>query len=255
MPENESSSTLWRTILGVRFFAGHADEAVRLGLAGGLVVVPAAPALVNLGTDAEYTRALTTADLALTDSGLMVMLWNLLERDRVIRTSGLEYLVLMLKNPGFEQGRGTVWIMPGETACAKACTWLASQGIAIARDDCYLAPIYGPGRIDDPALARFLENKKPRQVVVALGGGTQERLGLFIRENVATATGIHCIGAALGFLSGDQVRIPMWADALVLGWLFRCLSAPGKFLPRYLVALRLIPLMIKQRHASCSGGL
>lgn len=237
----------WRTILGVRFFAGPADEAVRLGLEGGLVVVPAAPALVNLGTDAEYTRALTTADLALTDSGLMVLLWNLLERDCVIRTSGLEYLVLMLEHAEFAQGRGTAWIMPGETACAKACDWLAAQGIAIARDDCYLAPLYGPGRINDPALARFLETKKPRQVVVALGGGTQERLGLFIRENVPATTGIHCIGAALGFLSGDQVRIPMWADAMMLGWLFRCISAPRKFLPRYVAALKLIPLMLARR--------
>jgi len=244
----ENDSPLWRTILGVRFFVGPAREAVQLGLAGGLVVVPAAPALVKLGTDDEYTRALTTADLALTDSGLMARLWNLFERDSIIRTSGLEYLVLMLKHPDFEQGRCTVWIMPGEAATAKAREGLAAQGITILQDDCYLAPIYGPGPIDDPALARFLETKNPRQIVVALGGGTQERLGLFIREKVAPGTGIHCIGAALGFLSGDQVRIPMWADALVLGWLFRCLSAPAKFLPRYVTALRLIPLMWKRRH-------
>ena len=35
------------------------------------------------------------------------------------------------------------------------------------------------------------------------------------------APAIHCIGAALGFLTGDQVRIPHWADQWILGWLFR----------------------------------
>jgi UDP-N-acetyl-D-mannosaminuronic acid transferase (WecB/TagA/CpsF family) len=58
---------------------------------------------------------------------------------------------------------------------------------------------------------------------------------------------IHCIGAALGFLSGDQVNIPDWADRLFLGWLFRCLSQPAKFFPRYFKALRLLPLLLNNR--------
>ena len=58
---------------------------------------------------------------------------------------------------------------------------------------------------------------------------------------------IHCIGAAIGFLTGNQVRIPGWADRLFLGWLFRCLSEPGKFVPRYWKACKLVPLMIRYR--------
>jgi hypothetical protein len=57
--------------------------------------------------------------------------------------------------------------------------------------------------------------------------------------------GIHCIGAAIGFLSGEQVRIPMWVDYLYLGWLWRSVSAPTKFVPRYWKATRLVWLMIR----------
>ena len=73
----------------------------------------------------------------------------------------------------------------------------------------------------------------------------QERLGLFLQEKLDYQPGIHCIGAAIGFLTGDQVRIPMWADAWKLGWVFRCFAAPRLFIPRYLKALKLIPLLIK----------
>ena len=61
-------------LLGIRFFVGSADEAVQIGLQGGLVVVPAAPALVELQTNEYYREAVFGADLAITDSGLMVLL-------------------------------------------------------------------------------------------------------------------------------------------------------------------------------------
>jgi len=61
---------LFQRILGVKFFTGTAEEAVQIGMQGGLVVVPAAPALVELQTNAEYREAIFNADLAITDSSL-----------------------------------------------------------------------------------------------------------------------------------------------------------------------------------------
>jgi N-acetylglucosaminyldiphosphoundecaprenol N-acetyl-beta-D-mannosaminyltransferase len=57
---NQSS---FERILGIRFFTGSAEEAVQIGLQGGLVVVPAAPALVELPEDEFYREALLNADL------------------------------------------------------------------------------------------------------------------------------------------------------------------------------------------------
>src|SRR5690242_900952 len=86
----------FRQILGVRFFVGSTPEAVRMGSRGGLVVAPAAPSLVDLRYDSEYRRALLQADLAITDSGLLVLLWCALMLERIPRVSGLAYLKQLL---------------------------------------------------------------------------------------------------------------------------------------------------------------
>ena len=51
----------------------------------------------------------------------------------------------------------------------------------------------------------------------------------------------------MAFLSGDQVRIPRWADALGLGWMFRSVSDPRRYGPRYWDARNLAPLIIRYR--------
>ena len=102
------------------------------------------------------------------------------------------------------------------------------------------------GVVDD-VLVGLAAKRKPRHIVVCLGGGTQERVGLMLKRQCAFPTSIHCIGAAIGFLTGNQVRIPSWADRFFLGWLFRCLSEPAKFVPRYWKACKLVPMMIRYR--------
>ena len=241
------SSDSFRVILGIRFFAGPADEAVQLGLRGGLVVVPSAPVLVTMTEDPQTRRALVESKLALTDSGLMVILWNFIRRDRVKRVSGLEYLHLILKEPALSQPGATFWIMPNQTALARCLAWLTRGGYPIAEENFYIAPFYGKGTIRDEALLEKISRLKPQHIFTAVGGGVQERLGYYLQENLVFTPGIHCIGAAIGFLSGDQVHIPLWADAWRIGWLFRCFAAPRLFIPRYMRALRLIPILLKYR--------
>jgi len=60
-----------------------------------------------------------------------------------------------------------------------------------------------------------------------------------LREHYAHRPAIHCIGAALGFVTGYQIAIPNWADRLYLGWLFRLFANPRRFFPRALSALAL----------------
>lgn len=237
----------YRRILGIRFFAGTPAEAVRIGMRGGLVVVPAAPALVDLETSPAYRDALLNADLAITDSGMMVLLWQLLTRERLERVSGLEYLKLLLAESSVREPGAVAWIMPTPAARAQNVAWLQTQGFPTTDDDCYLAPMYGDGELGDSALIEWLHRRRPNHIVVGLGGGVQERLGLYLRRTLDYRPGIHCIGAAIGFLSGEQARIPMWADFLYLGWFFRCLSAPKKFIPRYWRARTLAGIMWKYR--------
>jgi UDP-N-acetyl-D-mannosaminuronic acid transferase (WecB/TagA/CpsF family) len=81
---------------------------------------------------------------------------------------------------------------------------------------------------------------------LTLGGGTQEQVGYYIKRNLDFRPAIHCIGAAIAFLSGDQVRIPEWADRLYLGWLFRCFSK-SSYVSRYWNARKLLPLILHYR--------
>jgi UDP-N-acetyl-D-mannosaminuronic acid transferase (WecB/TagA/CpsF family) len=241
------SEESFRTILGIRFFAGPADEAVQLGLRGGLVVVPSAPVLVTMVEDLPTRLALLDSKLALTDSGLMVMLWNLLRRDHVRRVSGLEYLHLILQQPALAQPGATFWIMPNPAALKRCFAWLTTRGFLLKEENFYVAPFYGKGPLRDEALLEKLSFLQPKHIFTAVGGGTQERLGNYLQQNLTYNPGIHCIGAAIGFLTGDQVHIPLWADAWRIGWLFRCVAAPRTFLPRYWRALSLIPLILKYR--------
>jgi len=234
----------FRQILGIRFFVGDAEEAVARMSGGGLLVVPAAPALKNLANDPAYREALQGADLVITDSAFMVMIWNRLKRDSIRRVSGLKYLSSLLKHPDFYHPGGSFWIMASEASARRNKNWLRRRGIELAPSDCYVAPLYGK-TISDPALLRLIDERRPRHVVVTLGGGTQERLGLYLRGELDCKPSIHCVGAAIAFLSGDQVLIPKWADRMYLGWLFRCLSDPRRYMPRYWDARKLLSLMVR----------
>jgi UDP-N-acetyl-D-mannosaminuronic acid transferase (WecB/TagA/CpsF family) len=237
----------YRQILGIRFFTGSAAEAVKIGLSGGLVVVPAAPALVEIERDKAYREALLNADLVLTDSGFMVLLWNLMKFEKIRRTSGLEYLKLLLEQRAFRTAKSVLWILPTEKSRRTNLGWLKAQGLPVTDDDCYVAPLFEGESVVDPKLLSVIETRRPAQIVIALGGGIQEKLGFYLKKNVSYKPGIHCIGAAIGFLSGEQVNIRRWADHFFLGWLFRCVSQPTKFLPRYWKARRLLAMMLKYR--------
>jgi exopolysaccharide biosynthesis WecB/TagA/CpsF family protein len=236
----------FRQILGIQFFVGGARRAIDLLRNGGLLVVPAAPALKNLAVDVGYREALLGADLVITDSSLMVMVWNFMQRDNIRRLSGLEYLAELLVSADFRGRRRSFWIMASPESSAINLAWLREQNIEVQPEDVYLAPMYGPV-IDDEALLEQVRQRRPTDIIVTLGGGTQERLGLYLKRHLDQRPAIHCIGAAISFLSGDQVHIPMWADRFYLGWLFRCVSEPKRYVPRYWAARKLIALMLRYR--------
>lgn len=241
IPENQ-----YRQILGLQFFTGNPMQAVELMRTGGLLVVPAAPALKDLPFNPAYREALLNADLTITDSGFMVLLWNVIQRDNISKVSGLAYLRELLKQEDLREPGNTFWIMASLASRERNLAWLSSQGLSVTEDDIYIAPMYGE-TIDDPACLEAIRRRSPRHIVVTIGGGTQERLGLYLKRNLDFRPAIHCVGAAIAFLSGDQVRIPVWADTFYLGWLFRCLSEPKRYINRYWGARKLLPLILRYR--------
>ena len=191
------------TILGVRFFNGTVDEAVEtMSIKGGLLVVPAAPTLVKICYDEGYRGAVTSADMVIADSGAMVLLWKIFTGRRVERISGLKFLKRLVARLESQPNERVLWIVPTAVAYEKTITWLRSVNLT-ATADFYIAPRYAVEVRDDALLAK-IGNPCPTHVVVGIGGGVQEKLGLFLKENLHARPAIHCIGAALAFLTGDQ---------------------------------------------------
>ena len=241
-----SSDQLKTTILGIDFFRGTARQAVDRMHSGGLLVVPAAPALKDVETNADYRSALLGADLALPDSAFMVMIWNRISGDTLPRISGLEYLRELLKRSAVRRPGNTLWIMASEISAKRNLAWLTRQGITVPDECVYIAPMYS-GKVEDIELLQLLERMKPQNVLVTIGGGTQERLGLYLKSQLSFVPALHCVGAAIAFLSGDQVYIPVWADKCYLGWFFRSASEPMRYVPRYWDARKLLRLMVRYR--------
>ncbi len=252
MPVAKSSETT--PVLGVSFFNQPVAAAVDfLQATRGYLVVPAAPAMVKLRHDEAFRAALTGADMAIADSGLMVLLWRILRRQNLTRISGLAYLKELLARPAVRSTSARCyWILPNQSACAKAKAWLRSSGFDISDELFYIAPHYR-AKVEDAALLALLEHTQPEQIIIAIGGGPQEKLGRYLKLNCTFRPAIHCIGAALGFLTGDQVGIPDWADRLYLGWFFRLLAQPRVFIPRLASAWQL-PWLIARYGAEMPEG-
>src|SRR5437763_3442549 len=124
----------FQQILGIRFFDGTPAEAVSyLTRSGGYVVVPAAPGLVKLRCDADFRAALVQADLAIADSGLMVLLWQLLAGRRIARIAGLTYLKRLLALPEIRESGKAFWILPTKPAVEQARKSLGHAAIPARR--------------------------------------------------------------------------------------------------------------------------
>lgn len=233
-------------ILGISFFGESVESCYNLlNQNGGLLTAPSGPGLANTLNDTLYYESLRNSDIVIPDSGYMVLLWNVFHRPKIQRVSGLAFINyfvcaypnepnqrLLLVNPTLEEQRANV-------------LYLQSVGIKVSEKDCYIAPFYRDGQVEDTQLCTLIEQRKPTWVLINIGGGTQEILGYYLKKHLSYLPAIACTGAAIAFKTGKQVDIPAWADRLYLGWLFRILSSPRKYYGRYAEALPLAKLIWK----------
>ena len=226
-------------ILGLRFFDGDVDEAVAfIHRHGGFLVAPSGTCFARLREDEPYRRAMLSADLAIADSGLMVLTWRLLRREKIQRISGLKYLKQLVVSLKAEIGVKVFWILPNEAARRKLLDWSQREALSVKTEDCYVAPRYRL-EVEDRDLLALVEERRPSHIVIAIGSGPQEKLGYYLRENLSYRPAIHCTGAAIGFITGDQIAIPDWADRFFLGWFLRLIAQPRAFIPRLARGLEL----------------
>ena len=208
----------------------------------GLFVFPAAPALATIDRSDKYYMSLRKADLVFFDSGLFVLLLRIFKNIDVLKFSGYKFLKLFFNYLRQNKKKKIFLIDPNSKFSRSNKIFLQNLGIKKIYN--YLAPKYKERNLIDKKLLTKLKKIKPDFVLINIGGGKQEILGLYLKQNLKNKTTILCTGAAISFFTKDQAPINSLIDELYLGWFVRLLFNPFVFFKRYIYGLKLIPMVI-----------
>ena len=233
-------------LFGIKFISSDYNSIITRLNKGSFMVVPAAPALATINEDKKYYEALLNSDFAIPDSGYMVLLINLFKKMKIKKLSGYAFIQKFIREKVLRKENCLFLIDPSKKDININNEFLHNNDILIDIENHYCAPFYNREKIIDPILLEILEQKRPKYILVNLGGGVQERLGSYLKNNLSYAPGIICTGAAISFLTGRQARIPNIIDRLYLGWLWRIFNKPTIFIPRYLKGIKLAIMLLKK---------
>jgi len=234
------------SILGIPFIHGKVEDVFAyLNEKGGLLTVPAAPNLATIPKDKLYYKSLLESDIVIPDSGLMVLMWKLISFKPINKISGLLFMNHFLDCLSIVEQKKIFLINPNEAEGEINRAFLNKRGLNITKDNIYAAPYYEDDSIEDAVLLSKIQAQRPHWIMINIGGGVQEKLGLFLKESLSYAPAILCTGAAIAFKTGSQINIPNWADKFYLGWFYRCLSNPKLYVSRYTKGFKLVIIMLK----------
>jgi exopolysaccharide biosynthesis WecB/TagA/CpsF family protein len=83
---------------------------------------------------------------------------------------------------------------------------------------------------------QFIEHSSPfRFCFLAIGSPQQELIAQKLKHRGIARGMALCVGASLNFLTGKEVRAPLWMQKLGLEWLYRLMGDPKRLAKRYLV--------------------
>jgi len=207
----------------------------------GYFTFPSGPGLASINSSKEYFVSLQKSDLVFFDSGFFVILLRFFKGIKVNKFSGYKFIELFLKYIKKNKRKVILCIDPNFKYSQNNKILLSKLGVKKVYN--YIAPKYNTKNIKDLKLVNLINTINPDFVLNNIGGGTQEILGLYLRERIKYKTTIICTGAAISFFTGDQAPINNFIDRLYLGWLARLIFNPITFFKRYFFALRLIPLV------------
>tara|TARA_B100000161_G_scaffold257331_1_gene221168 strand:- start:1545 stop:2279 length:735 start_codon:yes stop_codon:yes gene_type:complete len=208
----------------------------------GLFVFPAGPGLASLEKSDKYYESIREADFVFFDSGFFVLLLKIFKNINVNKFSGYKFLNLFLNYLKKNKHKSIFCIDPNLKFSKSNKNYFKNLGIKKIYN--YLAPIYEEKNLTDKKLLRQIKKVKPDFILTNIGGGRQEILGLYLKNNLKIKTTILCTGAAISFFTKDQAPINNFIDKFYLGWFVRLIFNPLIFSKRYLHGLRLIPMVL-----------
>lgn len=220
----------------IKFFSGSYTEIKKRISRGGVLVAPAASALSNINENKIYYNALKNSDIAILDSGFFCILLRIFKGLKPIKLSGYLFLNRFLDE---KTNQRILLVNPNKKSQKLNSNLLKSKKIYNFRN--YLAPMY-KSNIIDLKLIKMIKSYKPKYIIINLGGGIQEPLGIYLKNNINFKISIFCTGAAIAFMTGEQAPINKYIDRLYLGWFVRFLWNPIKNFQRTLQSFKLIKL-------------
>jgi UDP-N-acetyl-D-mannosaminuronic acid transferase (WecB/TagA/CpsF family) len=235
-------------IFGIKFIDGSPREILQHLINGGVLVAPSGPGLSSIKTKIQYLSSLQKSTLAIFDSGLLCFALRL-KNIKVKKLSGLKFLIFYLNHLSKNPSETVLLVNPSVDDGKKNSALLINEFNLLPEKILgYTSPQYNENMVEDLQLLSIVKQKKPRHILINIGGGTQEILAdyLFKGSLEVYRPTIICTGAAIAFLTGGQAIIPAIVDRLYLGWLARCLQDPIKFVPRYIKSINLIQLIIQE---------
>ena len=226
---------------GIKFYNYNFAKLFSIIDEGGYLVAPAASALTNISDDKVYHESLIQSDVAILDSGFFCVLLRIFKGKKVTKFSGYLFLKNFL-NLNFSEEIKFLTIDPTQEDSKANISLLNASNITNLKN--YVAPHYGSKNIIDNNLLEEIKRFQPRYIIINLGGGIQESLALYIKNNIKQKISILCTGAAIAFLTKRQAPINDIIDKFYLGWLARILFNPRKSLIRTIKSLYLIKHVI-----------
>ena len=226
---------------GIKFFNNSFINIFKKINKGGVLVAPAASALSQIYNKKKYFIAIKSADIAILDSGLFCILVRIFLKKKVKKLSGYLFLRKFI-NLEYVKKKKILLVDPSNIESKINFRFLKNNGFTNITN--YVAPKY-KGKIKDLKLLKIVKKVKPRYVVINIGGGVQEILGIYIKDNTDKKISVFCTGAAIAFLTGRQAPINDFVDKFYLGWFWRLIYNPKKFFFRIIYSLKLIRLFIK----------
>ena len=212
----------------------------------GLFVFPSGFGLPSIENDLRYYLSLKKADFVFFDSGFFVLLLKFFKKIKVNKFSGYKFLNLFFDYLKKNKRKSIFCIDPNLPYSKKNKSYLNMLGLKNIYN--YLAPIYKTNKgLNDKKLLKKITKIKPNFIMINLGGGTQEVLGLYLKKNLKFKSSIICTGGAISFFTGDQAPINNFIDTFYLGWLIRLIFNPIIFFKRFMYALKLLPIVIKNK--------
>jgi len=213
----------------------------------GLFLFPSGPGLSSIENEIPYLKALKNADYNFFDSGYFVLLLKYFKKINVNKFSGYLFIKLFLEYIKKNNNKKLFLVDPNIRLSVSNTKLFNKIGVIKKNINNYIAPQYNSKTISDRKLLNIIKKIKPEYILLNIGGGTQEILGLYLKNNIHFKCTIICSGAAISFFTGDQAPMNVFFDKIYLGWLIRIIFNPRVFLPRYLKSIKLIHIVLNNK--------